>query len=529
MSAATAARVGLEIHARLRTRSKLFCACAADYGAPPNSRTCPVCLGLPGSLPVLNGRAVELALRVALAVGARPAPRSAFARKSYFYPDLPRNYQITQYERPLAVGGALALGAGPRRRRVRIERLHLEEDAGRLLHGGGGPAAAPTRVDLNRAGTPLLEIVTAPDLRDGEEAAELLRRLRRLLLHLEACDGNLEEGSLRCDANVSLGGDDAPGGGAAASVRPGAGAGRPPGAPPGLVEIKNLNSFGALRRAVAHEIERQGAVLAAGGRIERQTRGWDATGARTVFLRSKERAHDYRYFPEPDLPPLVVAEALVERVARSLPEPPEERARRLAREHGLSRERADLLCETPELAGYFEAVAADLAGGRGDGPGGAGKGGPAAEGSSRSADAAAGRLVAGWLATEVLGHLRRAGLTVESLPVPPGRMARLLRLIRDGVVSRRAAREVLAAMLATGQEPEALVRSLGLERTDDPAELTAAAAAVLAAHPDEVAAYLRGRRGLLAFFMGRLMGRTEGRADPQAARRALLDLLDGLK
>lgn len=470
--------IGLEVHAQLATRTKLFCSCPAAFGAAPNAHVCPVCLGLPGALPVLNGQAVALALRVAEALGADIARRSAFARKNYFYPDLPKNYQITQYEEPLAANGRLEVPVPGATRPVRVVRLHLEEDAGKLVHDPAGAGA--TLVDLNRAGVPLLEIVTAPDLRGGAEAQACLARLRRTLLYLGACDGGMEEGSLRCDANVSV----RPRGSAALGVK---------------VEVKNVNSLRGLRRAIDHEAARQAQLLAEGSRVAPETRGWDADAGRTVPMRSKEGEPDYRYFPEPDLPPLVLAEAEIAAARAALPELPDAREARLAREWGLTPDDAALLTDTPALADYLEATARAL----GDGP-----------------------AAAHWIATELLKAAHELGASVAAFPVPPAALAGLLRLVRDGEVSGRAAKEVFAEMVATGAGAADVVARRGLRQLSDAEAIRPAVEHVLDAHPREVAAYLGGKRGLLAFFVGLVLRETGGRASPPLASRLVAEALE---
>ena len=465
--------IGLEVHAQLRTASKIFCACAASFGGEPNSRCCPVCLGLPGALPVLNRRAVELALRIALATDCRIAPESRFARKHYFYPDLPKGFQISQYELPLAEAGHLDIAAGAAPRRIRVRRIHLEEDAGKSLHGAGS-----TRVDLNRAGVPLVEIVSEPDLARPEEAHEYLRRLRQLLVHLEVCDGSMEEGSLRCDANVSL---------------------RQPGEPLGVkTELKNLNSFRGVEAALKSEIARQAALLAAGGRVEPQTLLWDAAARRARPMRGKEETEDYRYLPEPDLPPLVIDPAQLAAVRASLPELPAARAARYEAALGLPAYDADLLTAEPDLAAYFEAVVAALG------------------------DA---KLAANWVMGEVL---RRAvpGASLAAFPVSPAALADLLGRVQAGELSNSAAKTVFEHMAAAGGSAAAWLERLGLRRLDDTAALAAEADALLAASPQELARYRAGDAKLFGWFVGQLMAATEGRADPREAARLLRERLD---
>jgi aspartyl-tRNA(Asn)/glutamyl-tRNA(Gln) amidotransferase subunit B len=469
--------IGLEVHAQLTTRTKLFCGCGAEFGAPPNSRTCPVCLGLPGALPALNGAAVAMALKVALATGCRIPARSLFARKSYFYPDLPKGYQITQYEEPLALAGHLEVPLDSAVLDLGITRIHLEEDAGKSLHVVEPERA--TLVDLNRAGVPLVEIVTEPQLRDGRQARACVEELRRLLMYLDVCDGNLYAGSLRCDANVSVR--------AAGSEVLGA-----------KVEIKNLNSLRAVQLALDHEIARQSASLEAGHSVREETRGWDPDAGRTLIQRVKERAPDYRYFPEPDLPPLLVTQTEMATLRRKLPELPRARAERLVREHGLPAEAVAVLTATRDLADYFEATVRTL-------------------GDARSA--------AGWIQTEVLQVLHARNLEIRDFPIGPPALARLLELVREGTLSGRLAKEVFQQMLATGEEAAAVVARLGLRQEVDAAELGNVVRAVLEAHPQEVRAYRSGQAKLLTWFMGQAMSRTQGRADPQLLRRILVEQL----
>jgi aspartyl-tRNA(Asn)/glutamyl-tRNA(Gln) amidotransferase subunit B len=473
--------IGLEVHAQLRTRSKMFCACAWDPAAPPNTRVCPVCLGHPGTLPVVNRRAVELGARFCLAVGARLRRESVWARKNYFYPDLPKGYQITQYDRPLAEGGEVRLDAG---RAVRLVRLHLEEDAGRSRHPER-EGETRTRVDLNRCGVPLLEIVTAPDLRSPAEAHAFLAELRQLLRYCEVCDGDMEKGSLRCDANVSV---------------------RPRGAT-GLgakTELKNLNSLRQVERALAFEIGRQGAELGRGGAVAPATLQWDPERGEARVLRTKEDAPDYRYFPEPDLPPLRLDEAFVASLGPQVPELPRARRERLEREHGLPAREAEVLTATRELADYFERVVAQ---------------GAEARGAAR------------FIASELLGALHDRGAEVGGSPVGPAALAELLGLIGAGRVSHSLGKRVLAEMLETGRPAGAIVSAHGWERIDDAERIAAWAAEAIRAHPGEAAACRAGKAGLLEFFVGQVLQRSGGQAHPERVRetlrRALTDAGDG--
>jgi aspartyl-tRNA(Asn)/glutamyl-tRNA(Gln) amidotransferase subunit B len=468
--------IGLEVHCQLLTRSKLFCACPNRFGDPPNSNVCPVCLGLPGALPVLNRHAVTLALRAALATGCRVHETSVFARKNYFYPDLPKGYQISQYERPLATDGQLELGDA---RRVRVQRIHLEEDAGKLLHEGFAWSADKSGVDLNRAGVPLIEIVSAPDLRTPQEAQDYLTRLKAILLYAEVSDGNMEEGSLRCDANVSI----RPAGGESLGTR---------------TEIKNLNSFANVRRALQHEIARQTAVLTAGGRVEQETRLWHAERGETLPMRGKEDAHDYRYFPDPDLPPLRVTPAWIEEVRASLPELPGERRRRFAAEYGLPDYDAGVLTASRRVADYFEAAA--KAGGNA-------------------------KAVSNWVMTEVLRKLKDADGDVAACPVPPSDLGALVKLIDAGTISGRIAKDVFETMWARGESPEAIVEREGLRQVSDEAAIERAVADVVAASPEQVASYRAGKAAALGWFVGQVMKRMGGKANPQVVNKLVRQAL----
>jgi aspartyl-tRNA(Asn)/glutamyl-tRNA(Gln) amidotransferase subunit B len=467
--------VGLEVHAQLLTRAKLFSGAATDFGAPPNTHVDPVCLGLPGVLPVPSRAAVDGALRLALATGCAVRRRSRFARKHYFYPDLPKGYQITQYEEPLAEHGRLDFEVDGAARSVRLRRLHLEEDAGKSVHRG-----AISLVDLNRAGVPLVEIVTEPDLRTAAEAAAVMRALRQLVRWLGVGDGNLEAGSLRCDVNVSL----RPVGADALGTR---------------TELKNLNSFKFVRDAVAHEIARQEAVLRSGGAVVAETRLWDAEHGRSAAMRSKEEAHDYRYFPEPDLPPLVIDDAWLEAARAALPELPAARRARLVGEYGVAAAEAALLTAERDLADYFEAAARA----HGDG-----------------------RVVARWVCNDLLRELKRTGAAAAAAPVGPEALAGLCDLVRGGNLSGPLARQVFAAMARSGRSAREVAADLGLARLSDPAALAAACRAAVAGHPEVAAQYRAGKAKLLAFFVGEVMQATRGQADPAVVNQLLRRLLD---
>jgi len=455
----------LEVHAHLSTNTKVFCACSTSFGAPPNTQVCPVCLGYPGALPVLNRRAVELAIRAALATGCTVHERSVFARKNYFYPDLPKGYQISQFDRPLATGGRIG--------DVRILRIHMEEDAGKLIHIG-----EVSHVDLNRAGTPLVEIVSEPDIRSAEEADAYLTRLRQILMYTEVCDGNMEEGSLRCDANVSI-------------RRPGADLGT-------RTEIKNLNSFRYLRSAIDFEIGRQTRVLETGGAITQETRLYDPAAGETRPMRSKEEAHDYRYFPDPDLLPLVIERAWVEKIASAIPELPHVRAERYQREFALSSVDAEALVTSRQLAEYFEAVAD-------------------ASGNPRAA--------ANWVRNEVLRVLNEQKCSLGEYRVTPAMLGRLIGLIDTGAIGGKSAKEVFDDMSASGEEPEQIVERKGLSQISDPNVIRQAAQRVIERNVTQVEQYRAGKQQLFGFLVGQLMKETRGKAKAELANEILRELL----
>ncbi|HEV7237833.1 MAG TPA: Asp-tRNA(Asn)/Glu-tRNA(Gln) amidotransferase subunit GatB [Thermoanaerobaculia bacterium] len=457
--------IGLEVHARLLTQTKIFCGCATTFGAPPNTNVCPVCLGYPGALPVLNRRAVELAMRMALATGCEVHPRSVFARKNYFYPDLPKGYQISQFDRPIATGGKL--------HDVRILRIHMEEDAGKLLHESDA-----SLVDLNRAGTPLIEIVSEPDIRSSEQAGSYLTRLRQILMYTEVCDGNMEEGSLRCDANVSV---------------------RRPGEPLGTrTEIKNLNSFRFLGRAIDYEVQRQIAVLESGGRIDQETRLFDPNAGETRVMRSKEEAHDYRYFPDPDLFTLELNEPWIEDVRGSLPALPQARIERYQRDYGLSVADAEVIVMTRAVAEFYEAAAAE-------------SGNP--------------RAAANWVRNEVLGALNEQKIDIADYRVTPTMLAQLIRLLDSGAIGGKAAKEVFEDMSHTGEAANVIVERKGLSQVSDPGAIREAAKRVLAANAAQVEQYKAGTTKVFGFLVGQLMKEMRGKAKADLANEILKELL----
>lgn len=466
--------IGLEIHVQLRTSSKMFCGCRVEFGATPNTHVCPVCLGLPGALPVANGQAIALAIRAALALDSRVNPLSVFARKHYFYPDLPKGYQITQYDRPLASGGSLALPAAGGR--VRLRRLHVEEDAGKSLHDR---FPDQTAVDLNRAGVPLIEIVTEPDLRSASQARAFLGRLKQTLEYLEVSDCNMEEGSLRVDANVSVraaGQDEL-----AAKT-----------------EVKNMNSFSQLEKALEYEADRHLAILEAGGAVQHQTMLWDPARGEARPMRGKEEEHDYRYFSEPDLPPLAVSDAEVARIAGELPELPWQKTQRFVEGYGLPEYDAELLSATRELADYFEAVLES---------GGAAK------------------VVSNWLMGEVLAACNERGVSVGGLGVKPAHLAELIGLVDDGSLSLGVGKQVFRRMIDTGKRAEEVVRDEGLRTVSDAGQLETWVAEALAESPREVERYRAGEQKLLAHFIGQVMRKSGGRAEPGRLREILIEAL----
>jgi aspartyl-tRNA(Asn)/glutamyl-tRNA(Gln) amidotransferase subunit B len=475
--------IGLEVHAQLQTATKMFCGCRTAFGAPPNTQTCPVCQGMPGSLPVINRRAIEFGIMTALAIGCRVNALNRFARKHYYYPDMPKNYQISQYEEPLAEHGRLAIETGGAEREIGIQRVHLEEDVGKLLHEGALETAQSSSVDFNRAGVPLMEIVSKPDLRSPEEAAAYLKALRAILVYLRVCDGNMEEGSLRCDANISL----RPAGQTEYGTK---------------VEIKNMNSFRNVRDALEYEIKRQGRALDAGLRIVQETRLWDPDRAVTVSMRTKEFAHDYRYFPEPDLPPLEVEPAWVDEVRARLPELPVARRARFQSAYALSGYEADLLTQGRGLADYFEAAARD-------------SGKPKA--------------MANWVLNELLRELPGDDdRAVAACPIPPGNLAGLLRLIEDGTISGKIAKDVFEKMYRSGETAEAIVSREGLTQLADEGALGAAVDRVLAEHAKVALDYKAGKKAALGFLVGQVMKATQGKANPAVVNRLLGEKLSQL-
>ena len=471
--------IGLEVHVQLKTATKAFCRCSTQFGDPPNSNTCPLCLGLPGALPVLNRRAVELGIRAALALHLNVQESSRFARKNYFYPDLPKGYQISMYELPLATGGWLEIDHDGQTKRIGITRLHLEDDAAKNLHEGFADSKDSSYVDYNRGGTPLAEIVSEPDLRSPTEAHAYLTALKQVLLYTEVSDCNMEEGSLRCDANVSVRRRDAEKFGTKA-------------------EVKNLNSFRYLQRALEYEIERQISVLESGGKITQETRLWNVAAGRTEPMRSKEFAHDYRYFPEPDLLPLRVSAAWRDEIASQMPELPEAKRQRFVRDFGITPYDAGVLASTRALADYFE--------------GAIGAGAPA-------------KPVANWIQVELLHQLNEAGKEIADSPVAPGELAALLSKVESGEINAATGKKVFARMFETGKSAAEIIAAEGFSQVSDAGEIERWCREVIEKNPDNVAKYRSGNEGVFKFFVGQVMRASRGQANPQTVNETLKRLL----
>jgi len=475
--------IGLEVHAQLLTRTKMFCGCPTAFGAPPNTQTCPVCQGMPGSLPVINRRAVEFGIKTALAIGCTVNADNRFARKHYYYPDMPKNYQISQYEEPLAVHGHLDIEVGGAARRIGIERLHLEEDVGKLIHEGNLETAQSSQVDFNRAGVPLMEIVSKPDMRATEEAGAYLRALRAIVVYLGVCDGNMEEGSLRCDANISL------------RKRGAAELGT-------KVEIKNMNSFRNVQHALEHEIKRQGRALDAGERIVQETRLWDPDKGHTVSMRSKEFAHDYRYFPEPDLPPLDVEARWIEAVRATLPELPAAKRQRFAKVYLLNAHDADVVTQSQGVANYFEEAAKE---------------------SSNP------KAIVNWVVNEVLRIVPLDDeKAIKLFPIKATDLTGLVTLIEDGTISGRIAKDVFEKMYQSGEDARTIVSREGLTQVADEGTLGSVVDQVLAEHAKVAQDYKAGKKAALGFLVGQVMKLTAGKASPGVVNSLLVEKLSKL-
>ena len=469
--------IGLEVHAQLKTKTKIFCSCSTAFGAPPNTHTCPVCLGMPGVLPVLNKKVVAYTLRMALATGCKIESESRFARKNYFYPDLPKGYQISQYELPIARHGHVAVEINGEQYRIGITRIHMEEDAGKLNHDTGRPVSM---VDFNRTGVPLIEIVSEPDIRSPEAAGSYLRQLRSIVRYLDICDGNMEEGSFRCDANVSI----RPKGSDAFGTR---------------TEIKNLNSFKHVEKALQYEINRQQETLTDGGEIVQETRLWDPDKNRTDSMRGKEEAHDYRYFPDPDLLPLVIDDDWIETVRKNLPELPAEKKMRFVADYGLPSYDAEILTSDRDLAEYFENCL---------------------QGFNQP------KPVSNWIMGSLLGLLNAAGKSIDQSPISAPDLAQLLKLIDDGTISGKIAKTVFDEMAKTGKPPRQIVEDKGLVQITDTDAIDDVVAKVISSNPKEVEAYKNGKTKLLGFFVGQVMKETRGKANPKMVNEILRKKLE---
>jgi len=465
--------IGLEVHAQLKTKTKIFCGCSTEFGKSPNANTCPVCTGMPGVLPVLNKKAVTFAIRAALATNCEINQESRFDRKNYFYPDLPKGYQISQYALPIAEHGFLDIETKKTgNQRIGITRIHMEEDAGKLIHD---PARSRSMVDLNRTGVPLIEIVSEPDIRTAQEAGAYLRKLHAILKYIDVCDGNMEEGSFRCDANISL----RPVGQKEFGIR---------------AELKNLNSFKHVEKAITYEIERQTYRLEDGKPVIQETRLWDPAKNRTVSMRGKEQAHDYRYFPDPDLVPLIVDDQWIKEVENKLPELPEEKQARFINEYRLSDYDAKVLTSSIEIADYFEKTAAPLK-------------------NKKQA--------ANWIMTTLLGMLNTKGIRIKESPVTAENFSKLLLLIETGDINAGAAKTVFEEMVESSKDPADIIKEKGLEQVSDQAELEAMVLDVINENPEEVTAYRSGKTKLFSFFMGQIMKKTRGKADPKIVTQLL--------
>ena len=470
--------IGLEVHAQLKTRTKIFCNCSTAFGAPPNTHVCPVCLGMPGVLPVLNKKVVEFAALMAIATHCSVAEKSRWARKNYFYPDLPKGYQISQYELPIAEHGYIDIGENGNAQRIGITRIHMEEDAGKLSHDPDRPFS---RVDYNRTGVPLIEIVSEPDIRSPAVAGAYLKKLRAILRYLEICDGNMEEGSFRCDANVSI----RPKGQSAFGSR---------------AEIKNLNSFKHVEKAIFYEIERQKEVLMDGGEVIQQTRLWDPDRNRTDAMRGKEEAHDYRYFPDPDLLPLVITDDWIAEITKALPELPDEKKARFETQYGLPAYDAELLTSTRELAEYFE----DCVGFFPDA-----------------------KQVSNWIMGSLLGLLNAREKDIEDSPISPQHLAELIALIKEGVISGKIAKTVFEEMAETGKAPKTIVEEKGLVQVSDVSAIEGIIDEVIAGNAAHVEQYRQGKTKVKGFFVGQVMKKTKGKANPGIVNQVLKEKLGG--
>ena len=472
--------VGLEVHAELKTKSKAFCSCSTAFGSEPNTHVCPVCLGMPGALPVMNKEVVEFALRFGLAVNCDIQKYSKFDRKNYFYPDLSKNYQISQLYQPICLGGHLDIQVDGKTKRIGITRIHMEEDAGKLVHSGATISTSDSSaVDYNRAGVPLIEIVSEPDMRNATEARAYMEKLKSYLEYTDVCDCKMQEGSLRCDANISV----MPEGAKEFGTR---------------AEIKNLNSFRALERAIDYEVQRQIELIEDGGHVVQETRTWDDAQGMTFSMRSKEEAHDYRYFPEPDLVPIILDDAWIERSRKSLPELPDARKARLMKDKGLQEYDAELIVSSKKMANYFDAAAAESTDAKG---------------------------VANWMLGDVSAYLNNEGVEIDKFPISPKHLGEMVNLINKGVLSSKLAKKVFAEMLKADKAPAALVKELGLEQVSDTGALQAMVDEVVAANPQSVADFKAGKDRAVGFLVGQIMKKSRGKANPSMVNEMIVKKL----
>jgi len=471
--------IGLEVHAQLKTESKLFCACSTSFGQEPNSNVCPVCTGMPGALPVMNEKALEYAAKLGLALNCRLNPKSVFARKNYFYPDLPKGYQISQYEHPLAENGYLEIEQEDGKKSVGIVRIHMEDDAGKSIHA---PGENMSFVDLNRTGVPLIEIVSGPDLASADDAVAYLKGMRSILRYLGICDANMEEGNFRCDANISV----RPKGESALGTR---------------TELKNMNSFRHVHKALEFEISRQTALLEDGEDVVQETRLFDQDKGQTRAMRGKEEAHDYRYFPDPDLVPITVPEDEVRSWHQELPELPQAKAKRFVQTYGLPRDDALLLTQERDMAEYFEAA---------------------------TTEGVLAKEVSNWMLTEMLRELKEQDIKAEEAKFRPSQLAALINLIAQGTISNSIGKQIFSELFISGQDPQAYVQAKNLVQISDQDQLEDIVAQVLEENPDEVQAYQGGKTKLLSFFMGQVMKKTKGQANPQKVNDLLKSRLNSL-
>ena len=466
--------IGLEIHVQMDTRTKMFCSCPVEFGAEPNTNVCPVCLGMPGSLPVINKKAVEFAIRASLALNCTVHTESVFARKNYFYPDLPKGYQISQYEKPIATDGYLDIEVEGQKRRVRIRRLHIEEDAGKNIHEG-----SKSYVDLNRAGTPLMEIVTEPDISSPEEARVFLETLRNIMRYAGVSKADMEKGQLRCDINVSI----RPKGSDKLGTR---------------TEVKNVNSFRFVQKALEYEIERQVKLVSEGGEVVQETRTFDPSTGKTYTMRSKEEAEDYRYFPDPDLLPLVFEQSWIEEIKETMPELPHQRTERYIKEYGLSEYEAKVLTDNKELGDFFERSVKAL-----NEP----------------------KTIANWLLNDLLGLLNERQIPLEESPVSPEGLAELVKLIKESVISTKIGKEVIKEMVETGKEASQIVEEKGLKQITDESAIKGIVQEVVSKFPEEAERYKQGEEKLMGFFVGQVMKATKGKANPKLVNQLLSEIL----